>query len=206
MIRLFLFLLVFITCLICLNTSLVLDLKSDPYMTNQDSLKAITFCKDCPDPGKEGSIVMALAPKYGIKNYHITGQLIYGIPNYGEVKNMVNKVEFNDRIVIVDRGHVNLIDKAKNIQNNGAAALIIADDGKCDEEFKNCGVRVGSVIEGGFAPYDDQYEWSKIKIPVLLVTKSTSEKFNRQMNIVKVKIPKFGFQNMTILHNPNDEL
>lgn len=85
----------------------------------------------------------------------------------------------------------------------GAAALIIVDDGQCDDEFLNCGHRVGSVRDGGFGAFDSLELWRQVTIPVLLITCSTGEKIRSMMNIKRVDIPGLGWQNVSDF--PRDE-
>ena len=168
-----------------------------PLDISQPAIKLLSFCQKCVDPEEQGSFVTGLAPKLGIKEYNIKGELIYGVPNFGEIDNMLNRLEFKERIVMVKRGKVSLQIKAINIQRGGAIGLIIVDDGKCNEEFTQCGPMAGSVQDGGFAPSDKESVWNKIKIPVLLITQQSAQKLWPFMDISKIMIPNYGLQNIT---------
>ena len=164
-------------------------------------LRYLSFCLDCPNPEIEGSIAQGLEPKYGIKEYSVTGELIYGIPNLGQDKRMVNRVEFEGRLVLVDRGVITLLEKAQNVQAGGAMGLIIADNGLCKDDFDFCGQGAGSVKEGGFGPHDDINGWKKINIPLLLISYETAERLKKLMLNTSIFVPGYKHQNMTIIVN-----
>lgn len=189
---------------------------------NPDSsspLKIISFCVDCPSPQHEGSLVNGLAPKYGIKEYSITGEVVYCIPNHAEKQKLVNSHLFNDRIVFVHRGQIALLEKVKRLQHAGAAGVIIAEDlaeeneqqnrrqdmknlkSSCDENFNFCSKRFGSIRDGGFAFTDSPDSWHEVQIPVLFVTWSTTLKLRDLMNAQKMKIPRIGSHYVTVLRN-----
>ena len=148
-------------------------------------------------PDDEGSYVYALAPKHGLSEYRVKGELIYGVPNHGEVKELLNHSEFDGRIVLIHRGKVHLQEKVMNVQYSGAAGVIIVDDGQCNEDFSRCGPRAGSVKDGGFAPMDEASAWKRIHIPVLMVTKTSAAILTQYLQISEVDIPKFGKQFVT---------
>jgi len=122
---------------------------------------------------------------------------VYAVPNHGESQEMLNKVEYNLRIVLVHRGKVDLQTKVVNLQRNGAAGIVIIDDGQCNDNFTFCGARAGSVTEGGFAPMDEEMAWKKITIPVCLITQSSGSKLINLLDVNRVFIPQFGYQNVT---------
>jgi hypothetical protein len=164
----------------------------------------ISYCVGCPSPEDEGSMAYGLIARHGVKEFHVTGEVLYCIPNFAEDETIVNRHQFPDRIVFVNRGEISLLEKVLRIQEAGAAGVIIADDGRCTDSFSSCGPRAGSVADGGFAPDDAQVVlWSKVEIPVVLVTMGTAEKFRRSMVIEQVLVPRKGYQNATILRNPD---
>ena len=139
----------------------------------------------------------ALAPKHGLPEYRVKGELIYGVPNHGELKEMLNYSEFDGRIVLVHRGKVHLQEKVLNVQYSGAAGVIIVDDGQCDDSFSRCGPRAGSVKDGGFAPMDEASAWKRVRIPVLMITKASAAKLTQYLQISEVDLPKIGKQFVT---------
>jgi hypothetical protein len=164
----------------------------------------VSFCRGCPSPEDEGSAIFGIMPRYGFHDYHVTAEMVYCVPNHAEDEDLMNGHQFNDRVVFVDRGIVSLLDKVLKIQSSGASGIIIADDGQCTENFSYCGPRAGSVAEGGFAPDEaSSLQWKSVSIPVILVTFSSAEKLRRLMQIEKVNVPRKGFQNVTILFNPD---
>jgi hypothetical protein len=100
----------------------------------------------------------------------------------------------------------NLHEKVIVAQKAGALAVLIADDGSCGEAFANCGPRAGSVSQGGFAPHDSQTIWqSQIKIPVLLISVSAAERLRRAMEIQRLNLPQYGWQNISSTSMLEDE-
>jgi len=171
-------------------------------LATEDALKLITFCIDCPSPEEEGSVATGLLPMHFMmrqEEYEITSQLVYCVPNHADSKELVNVSQVQGRIVLVDRGKNPLHEKVLRAQEAGAVGVIIADDGQCDEKFRFCGVRAGSVAEGGFAANDGADLWNKLKLPVYLVTKSTAMRIKNMMRLSEVNILGIGMQNITVL-------
>lgn len=168
--------------------------------TNTSPLKYLTFCLNCHSPDTEGSIMLGLAPKYGIHDYSVTGELVYCVPNYAESKDIYNIHHLHQKIVFVDRGEISFYDKIIKIQKQTKAnAIIIADNGDCDDSFQFCqSSRIGGVKEGGFAAYDDESLWKMIDIPVILISQNTAERLRKLMNIKRQYIPGLGYHNISI--------
>lgn len=182
-----------------INAQLIVNLTSKVENYNTP-VKYITYCVQCPDPSKEGSLVRGLRSRYGPQTYTVTGELIYCVPNHGEKRRLLNAHQLNERVVLVERGKVSILEKILRIQQQShAAAIIIADDGSCDEPFYHCGSRAGSVGDGGFAAFDDMQLWSKVEIPVVLITHSSAEKLRSLMKIEKIMVRGSGLQNITLL-------
>ena len=179
--------------------NLIVSLKSFTH-DNDSPLKMVAYCIDCPSPTDEGSIVNGLIPKYGLRHYQVAGELIYCVPNLADSNFLINSHQLEQRIAFVDRGSNSLLEKAIKLQNVGVIGIIIADDGQCDEHFRFCGVRAGSVTEGGFAAHDNQNEgWKDIKIPVILVSIKTAEKIRNLMPVERVNVGGIGFQNISVI-------
>lgn len=196
---------IMLTKLLCFKSvfccgNLIANLNS--HSIDPDSpLKLISYCIDCPSPDREGTIIYGLLPRHGVKEYFISAQVVYCIPNLAD-SDILNDEQFTNRIVIVDRGGITLFEKIFKIQEAGALGIIIADDGQCNEQFSYCGPRVGSVREGGFAPHDHfDKMWRVINIPVLLISLKTAEHMRRLMPVERIFLPKMGYHNMTVLTN-----
>lgn len=179
------------------ENKLIVHVDHIPLDKQKPALRIISFCVSCERPDDEGSYVYALAPKHGLPEYRVKGELIYGVPNHGELEEMMNYSDFDGRIVLVHRGKVHLQEKVRNVQYSGAAGVIVVDDGQCDEAFTSCGLRAGSVKEGGFAPMDEASAWKKIKIPVLMITQSSAKKLTKHMQVREMEIPEYGMQFVT---------
>ena len=105
--------------------------------------------------------------------------------------------------------HMNLIMKQiKNIkidneQNTGQTdvvtthpcGIIIVDEMmECDENFKYCGSRIGSVTTGGFAPYDVIEHWYNVDIPVIMITKRSGDILKKMLGVIETEVPGYGSQ------------
>jgi hypothetical protein len=155
-------------------------------------VKQIVYCVDCPSPEEEGSIALGLRPFYGIKEYFVSAEVIYCIPNKADSKTILNAHQLENRIAFVDRGGNSLLEKVLILQKTGAVGIIIADDGQCDERFSYCGPRAGSATDGGFAAHDGHNEgWRR----------SSADTIRRIMPVEQINLPGMGQQNISILFN-----
>lgn len=171
-------------------------------------LKWIAYCLDCPSPAKEGSIIRGLNAKHGVTDYSVTGELVYCVPNHAEKASIFNIHHFQDRIVLVDRGKVPMFDKVFKIQKSDALGVIIADDGSCEDNFRYCTTKTGTIFDGGLAAHDDPERWKDIEIPVLLISEASAEKLRKLMNNKKIYVKGIGYQNVTshVGESGNEEL
>jgi hypothetical protein len=183
------------------SKALVMYLGNRNHFEKSDSnICMLNYCLDCHAPEHHGSFVLGLAARYGLKTFSITGELVYGIPNFGEAKEFINRDDCEDRIVFVNRGGgVPIRDKVVKAQKVGAIGVIVVDDGRCDEAFYFCGVQAGNRFEGGFAPNDRIEEWNEIRIPVFLVTARTGDELRNHMDVESYNIKGLGTHNSTVL-------
>eukprot|EP01038_Epipyxis_sp_PR26KG_P007414 gene7414-10106_t len=173
---------------------------------NINVLKTVAFCIGCPNPEEEGSIAFGLIPKYSVKQtYSVQGELVYCIPNHAESESLLNKHFFRRRVVFVDRGTISFKEKALRIQAAGAVGVVIGDDGTCNDGFTFCGTRVGSVSEGGLAPYDDPELWIEIQIPIILISLATSNQLKKMMKTERLDFPIIGSQNVATAFNEDED-
>ena len=168
---------------------------SDRHVPTTSSIITIRFCKNCHDPSIEGSFVQTLIAAQGPKEFNIRAlELIYAVPNAGEGGQLWNSKDLKSRIVLIDRGKdVTIPKKIEMVQEAGGLAVIIVDDGTCDEEFNSCGRRGGSKSTG-FGVWDYWRSWETIDIPGLLITKENGGKFKDLMDLKKIDVPIFGEQ------------
>ena len=194
----------FVTAVAC---NLLLSLSSRYFTPESRAVKLISYCVDCPSPAEQGSLAHGLTSKYGVQDFSIVGELVYCVPNFAESPKLLNRHQFVNRIVMVDRGKNTLLDKVIKIQKGDASAIVIADDGRCTNDFRTCGPMSGSASDGGFAANDEVEKWQAISIPVIIVTVETADRMRSMMGIKSVNIPKWGVHNMTILRGEDgDEL
>merc|ERR1712232_80430 len=100
--------------------------------------------------GETGSLIKVWDSHFGPRNYHIDGEIVYGVPNDGRGP-ILNIEHVKGRIAMVDRGgDIPLVDKVRNLQIAGAIACIIVDNGICTESFE-CGQSGSKSSGNGFA-------------------------------------------------------
>jgi len=80
-----------------------------------DPLKYVALCVNCPNPELEGSVIKGLVAKHGVQDFDFTGELIYCFPNHGDGDQILNRRDFTNKIVMVDRGKVSFLKKIENI-------------------------------------------------------------------------------------------
>jgi hypothetical protein len=182
--------------IIHLNCELIVNLTSKSN-DHDGALKWISFCLDCDAPEKEGSVIRGLNAKYGPSDYSVTGELVYCVPNHAETLLIYNIHHFKDRIVFVDRGKISMFEKVSKIQKSQALGVVIADDGTCEEGFRYCRSRTGTVHDGGFAAFDSEEIWKEIEIPVILISFEGGERLRKLMQLQKVYVQGIGYQNVT---------
>lgn len=170
-------------------------------MSSYDSIKMLSYCLDCPSPELEGSFAYALSVKYQSNMQSVSGHIITAVPNSAESDSILNRHAIRGNIALVDRGKVSIIDKCSKLQRAGAIGIVIADDGSCSADFSYCGQRAGSHLEGGLAAYDDIQPWLAIKIPVFIISLSSSEQLRKSMKLRRVEVPPYGYQNITFMRN-----
>lgn len=202
--------LILFCCLCCLSYSgrsqLVVSFVStkSQHKESNNPIKQISYCLHCPDPENEGSVMLGLNARYGLDEYQTMGELVYSVPNHAELDMFFNEHQFQDRIVLVDRGKVPLLEKILKIQETGAGAagVIIVDDGSCQETFSYCSSKIGSALEGGFAAYDDARAWEEVEIPVVLVTAASGAKLRALMSLQRTVITGIGDQYISAVTEP----
>lgn len=195
-------------CLVCLwrfccgeEPQVIVHLDSRNTRHDKDGpVRMISYCLGCPSPADEGSLLYGLLSWHAVATrqvFSISGALIYSVPNLADSDKIINTSQLADRVALVDRGKVPLHEKVRRMQQAGASAVIIADDGQCDESFLFCGPRAGSSREGGFAAYDDEYIWAAITIPVYLISASSAAHLRQLMPLTEVNVRGRGLQKIT---------
>jgi len=198
--------LVLLSCVV--HCTIVVHLASVPEVQQthlgSDPIQKVRYCLNCTNPESTGSFVFGILVKHRVKNYKVTSELIYGVPNHGDGKRLLNQGELDGRIVFLQRGRVPLREKALRVQEAGGLGLVVADTGQCDEEFSFCGPHFGSKAEGGLSPADSASEWKHITIPVVLLSLKTANRLRSQMVIKQQQIPRMEVQNITIVDYVRD--
>ena len=178
-----------------IKNSVMVTLHSDRHPSATSSLNSIRFCKNCHDPSIEGSFVSALIAAQGPKEFNLKSlELVYAVPNAGEGGQLWNSKDVRGRVVLIDRGKgVTMAKKIEMVQEAGGSAVIIVDDGACNEDFNSCEKRGGSKSTG-FGAFDHWKSWEAIDIPGLLITKDSGRKLKELLDLKKTEVPVLGEQ------------
>lgn len=161
-------------------------------------LRSLSFCKDCVDPELEGSFVHGIIPKHLKSVDSVTAGLVYAVPNHVNGKRVYNAETIAQRIVLVTRGEVPILEKCLRLKEHRVKGVIVADDGRCVEDFTYCGPRAGRLADGGIAPHDDEKSWIAINFPVLLISYASAERLRGLMEVKHINISPIGMQNITV--------
>eukprot|EP00924_Labyrinthula_sp_SR-Ha-C_P009917 maker-scaffold_21-snap-gene-3.13-mRNA-1 protein AED:0.15 eAED:0.15 QI:0/0/0/0.66/0/0/6/0/152 len=130
---------------------------------------------------------------YGAKNFHVDGFLALPIPNSVE-GNVLNPKDIKNKIGLVHRGDgVALVQKVLRLQNAGAVAALVVDNGECDLDF-NCGTLGNKTRERGFGFSDHFEEWKAVNIPAVLVRKGDGQELKKFLPLAEIEIPNVGLQ------------
>lgn len=160
----------------------------------------LKFCSDCDDPSSALPYLYALSARFGPRTFRVTGELVYGVPNFGEGKKLLNYMHTSNRVVLLARGGgIPIVDKVRKAQAAGAIAVVIIDDGQCDHELSSCGPRAGGRHDGGFSSSDSINDWSTIKIPAVLITSDSADALRKNMQLERTEIGKLGMHNISVL-------
>ena len=157
------------------------------------------FCVGCPNPHDSGSQAHLWNAHYSLWRYEIDAELVMTVPNDASVP-LVNEYQVHDAVAVVKRGTISIIEKIKHVQEAGAIACLIIDDGECSSNFK-CR-RLGEKAEGvGFAWADRWENWLEIYIPTFLVTKSDGDRLLSVLPVEEHDIPGLGPQLIHMDHH-----
>ena len=186
------------------------DVEGTEKVTASTAVKLVNFCIDCPNPEEQGSVTSALMSYHMMETmgnaaltFDIIGEAVYAIPNYVDHKKVLNAPQLKGRIALIKRGKIPLGKKVDRLlEKSRPSAIIIIDDGQCDEQFLSCGYRAGGAFQKGFSAFDDTDAWERAlyhRIPVMMVTAETGGRFDSLMAIRKVDVLGMGESYMTIL-------
>merc|ERR1711924_379074 len=94
---------------------------------------------------------------------------------------VLNADSIDGNIALVDRGKIPMVEKIEKLQEVGATAVVIVDDGSCKGNFE-CGL-LGSRSKGNFAYKDRAYYWRNVRIPCVLMKQTEGERLKSMMNL-----------------------
>ncbi|ETV70563.1 hypothetical protein, variant [Aphanomyces astaci] len=151
----------------------------------------LTFCTQCVDVLREGSVVPAWESYHNPDVFRVYGDIVYAVPNTA-LDDLYNGHQVDGRLVLVDRGDVPIADKARRVQEAGGTGMVVVDSGECGAAFA-CGV-LGSPRQNGFLEQDEWVKWRDMHIPVVLVLQPDGDRIKAAMDLVQMDMPDLGLQ------------
>lgn len=152
----------------------------------------LMVCNGCPNPHMQGSWFDIWPSHWSYPDYHLDAEIIYSIPNNG-ADPIWNDMYIRDKVVMVRRGGVSIVELTRQFQHLGALALLIVDDGRCGATF-DCG-KLGKRRAGeGFAALDQWWKWIGIVIPSFLIREHDGRRIESMMRLTQIEIPGIGKQ------------
>ena len=150
------------------------------------------FCRGCPNPRESGSQAYLWNAHYSLWKYEIDAELVMAVPNDASSP-LLNEYQVYDAVAVVKRGTVSILDKIKYVQESGAIAILIIDDGSCGMDFK-CR-RLGEKAQDvGFAWADRWENWLDVYIPAFLISEQDGQRLLNSMPVEEHNIPGLGDQ------------
>jgi len=151
----------------------------------------LVFCQNCSSPESQGSHVDVWESQYAPKGYKVEGELVYTVPNDADGR-VLNAHSIEGNIALVDRGKIPMVEKIEKLQEAGATAVVIVDDGSCKGNF-DCGM-LGSRSKGKFAYKDRAYYWRNVQIPSVLMKQTEGDRLKSMMNLETMQLKNIGLQ------------
>ena len=115
-------------------------------------------------------------------HFGVAAELILADPVFADTP-LRNPGPLFHRVAFVERGRVPLATKALHAQQAGALAVVIADDGRCDNLDQYCVPGSDKKDGDGFAKLDNPRPWAPIHIPVVLILAPDAAIILQQFNL-----------------------
>lgn len=140
----------------------------------------------CSD--NEQMVVYAWTTHWSPKSFTLIGQTSYVAPLLleSEVKNPQN---IANKIAIVGRGSIPLVNKIIKLQMAGAKGVIILDSGECKDYNQVCMPGADKIKGEGWAAADMPGPWASVKIPAVLLLRGEEAKLGKCLGHPTYKIP-----------------
>jgi len=147
-----------------------------PLVTLDDAAQTLTFSGDGAAGGASRRSVEVWASHFSPKAWHATAELIVADPPLADGP-LINARAVRQRIVMVERGGVALVDKALRAQAAGALAIVVSDSGdQCKDGFDQfCSPGSDKLHGEGFAKLDRPEPWKNVRIPVVLMRRDDAD-------------------------------
>ncbi|TMW59376.1 hypothetical protein Poli38472_004445 [Pythium oligandrum] len=139
----------------------------------------VMFCPECDDPLREGSYVPALSTFFNPSGYFVIGELVYGVPNRGDLE-LMNIDEARGRVVLFDRGKAPFARKVRHAQQAGAIGVVVIDD--LSER------RIETEVPSAFLQDDRPTAWQGVEIPSVMISATDGERLRSFMALVQMEI------------------
>lgn len=140
-----------------------------PLVTMDDRAQTLAY----DSPAAKGSIEV-WSGHWSPKSFHVTAELIVADPPLADAP-LMNARAVRQRVVLVERGAVSLVDKVLRAQAAGAIGVVVTDTGECAAFDQLCSPGAEKKNGDGFAKYDLREPWSKVRIPVALLLYEDAE-------------------------------
>ena len=156
----------------------------------------LVFCKGCPDPHTDGSNIGEVWESHWIpEDYDVDGEMVYTVPNDAHVL-PYNAEELKGNIAFTERGGVRFVEKARYVQEAGAVALVIVDNGGCERGSDFECAPLGSRAQGGWGSAELWSEWIDIYIPVVMLMPRQGDRLRALMELEYSELRGVGMQHI----------
>lgn len=151
-------------------------------LTLNDTAQTLT-CSD-----NQLSIVSAWSSHWSSKSFTLIGQTSYVVPLLLETA-VQNTQSITNKIAIVGRGSIPLVNKVMKLQLAGAKGVIILDSGECKEYDQECMPGADKKKGQGWAASDMPEPWASVKIPVVFILRGEEAKLGKCLGHPTYRIP-----------------
>eukprot|EP00613_Pedinella_sp_CCMP2098_P017108 CAMPEP_0171760464 /NCGR_PEP_ID=MMETSP0991-20121206/47483_1 /TAXON_ID=483369 /ORGANISM="non described non described, Strain CCMP2098" /LENGTH=923 /DNA_ID=CAMNT_0012363555 /DNA_START=121 /DNA_END=2893 /DNA_ORIENTATION=+ len=108
------------------------------------------------------------------KSWHATAEVIVADPPLADTP-LVNAKAVRQRIVMIERGGVPMVQKVLTAQGCGALGVILTDTGECSQFDQHCSPGADKKNGDGFAKLDTPGPWSLVRIPVVMMLRDDAD-------------------------------
>eukprot|EP00752_Nemacystus_decipiens_P004507 g4115.t1 len=100
-----------------------------------------------------------------------------------------------NRLVVVERGDIPIVHKVLTAQRAGALGVIVADDGRCGNNFGQLCVH-GSDPPVGWAALDMPRPWLEVRVPVVLMLQEDADRLTAAAGAVAEEVESMAWSSL----------